>query len=213
MAELWIESRLWFRSLDDKQYERLLLEFVKPVLLDLESLRPVGAFHFLFESGPHFLLRIEITGNELEKIKSLVKKYLPRIDDFLIQKNEEELFAEYRGESEDYGEQDWLIAKKAVEIGSRMGIAKVDPAFKKGRKFDEAKLLHCFLNSLGYSMFGIRKQNRNVSLEALFHLNQFIGRMLITRGQKAVDPEIESEMETLFHEQIENWKGRIIETL
>jgi len=117
-------------------------------------------------------------------VKHVVKEHLSAIRDLLVVHPEEQQFTSYQEEAEDYGEDGWLIAKGVFEMGSPMAIAKVDPEFKRGRKFEEGKLLHCFLNSIGHTNTGIMRNGKFVPSEALFHLEEFIGRMLIIRQKE-----------------------------
>jgi len=211
-SEIWVETTVWIKDFDPERHRRLLLEFVKPIIQDLENKNLVETFHTLFEPGLRFLLRIKPKAEDrVAEVRSTVKKYLPNIQDFLVQKTERDLFTEYRGEAEDFGEDGWTITKKVFEMGGRMAIANFDPNFKKGRKFHDEKLLHCFLNSIGHSIFIRHIRGKPVTSEALFHLNQFIGRILIIRGKRSIDSATAAEIKDLIENQIEELKGTIIE--
>jgi len=209
--EEWIEVELKLRSsFDYKCYERLLLDFIGPIIEELEENNELESFHFFFEPEMRLLLRIQLKESNLrDKVKDIVKKHLPTIGDFTYQKTDEELFRDYEGESKDFGEDGWKIAKKVFECGSRMAIAKFNSKFRKGKKFQEGKLLHCFLNSLGYSTFGPEK---GITLEALFHLGQFIGRMLILSNKQMLDQEAEEKIRDIFERTLNNWKGKNLNT-
>jgi hypothetical protein len=212
--ESWVQTNLWFKKLDATGFLRFLLDFVSPTIKEVESGGIIKTFHFLYESNPTFLLRIEPnSSNELEKVKNIARKHLSAIRDLLVAHNEEEEFTSYSGEAEDYGEDGWVIAKKVFEMGSRTAIGKVDSTFRKGRKFEEAKMLHCFLNSIGFSAFGLSRDDKFVTKEASFHLDQFIGRMLIIRNKRSLDSECEQEIEDLVHDEIMQMKGKIIELI
>jgi hypothetical protein len=214
MNEYWVQTNLWFKKLDATCFQRLLLEFVRPTINELESQSIIKTFHFLFEPDPHFFLRIEPNSpNQSEKVRQVIKKFLPAIRDLLVAHPEEQEFTSYPGEAGDYGEDGWTITKKVFEMGSKMAIAQIDSASKKGRKFDEGKILHCFLNSIGYSVFAISKNGKFVTREAMFHLKQFIARMLIIRSKRSLDSETEQETRKLVDDEISQWKGKTMEII
>jgi len=214
MNESWVQTYLWFKKLDARCFERLLLEFVSPTIKELERGGIIKTFHFLFERDPDFFLRIEPNStNELEKVKHVARKHLSAIHDLLVAHPEQQEFTSYSGEAEDYGEDGWVTAKKVFEMGSRMAIGQIDSAFRKGRKFEEGKILHCFLNSIGCGISGISRNDKFVTREAIFHLKQFIGRMLIIRHKKALDSETEQEIRGLVNDEIDHWKGKTMEII
>jgi hypothetical protein len=214
MNESWVQTNLWFKNLDATCFRRLLLEFVSPTIKELESRGIIKTFHFLFESDPHFFLRIEPNlPNESERVKEVVKKFLSGIRDLLVAHPEEQEFTSYLGEAGDYGEDGWVIAKKVFEMGGRMAIGQIDSAFGKGRKFEEGKILHCFLNSIGRGVSGSWRNGKFVTREAVFHLEQFIGRVLIIRDKKGLDSETEREIRGLVDDEIDQWKGKTIEII
>jgi hypothetical protein len=213
-SESWVQTNLWFKNLDATCFRRLLLEFVSPTVKELESRGIIKTFHFLFEPDPHFFLRIEPNSpNDLEKVKHVVRKHLSAIRDLLVTHAEEQEFTSYSGEAEDYGVDGWFVAKRVFEMGSKMAIAQIDSAFRKGRKFDEGKILHCFLNSIGHSVFGIIKNDKFVTSEAMFHLKQFIARIMIIRGKRSLDSETEQETRKLADDEIKQWKGKTMEII
>jgi hypothetical protein len=214
MNESWVQTNLWFKKLDVTCFQRLLLEFVSPTIKELESRGIIKTFHFLFESDPHFFLRIEPNSpNDSERVKEVVKKFLSGIRDLMVAHPEEQEFTSYPGEAGDYGEDGWVIAKKVFEMGGRMAIGQVDSAFRKGRKFEEGKILHCFLNSIGCGVSGLSSNGKFVTREAVFHLRQFIGRMLIIRGKRSLDPEIGQEITGLVDDEIDQWKRKTMEII
>lgn len=214
MNESWVQTNLWFKKLDATGFQRLLLEFVSPTIKELESQDIIKTFHFLFEPDPHFFLRIEPNSpNESERVKQVIKEYLSGIRDLLVAHPEEQEFTSYPGEAGDYGEDGWLVARKVFEMGSRMAIGQLDSAFRKGRKFEEGKILHCFLNSIGCGVFGLSRNDKFVTREAIFHLRQFMGRMLIIRDKKSLDLETEQEIRGLVDDEIDQWKGKTIEII
>ena len=214
MSESWVQVNLWFRELDPTGFQRFLLDFVSPTIKEVESGGIIKTFHFFFEGNPTFLLRIEPNSpNELEKVRHVAQKYLSTIRNLLVAHPEEEMFTNYPGEAADYGEDGWMIAKKIFEMGSRTSIANVDSTFRKGRKFEEGKMLHCFLNSVGYSTFGLSIHNKLVTKEAMFHLDEFVGRMLILRGERSLDSECEQQIQELVQDEINQWKGKTVEVM
>ena len=126
---------------------------------------------------------------------------------------EEQEFTTYPGETGDYGEDGWVIAKKVFEMGGRMAIGQTDSAFGRGRKFEEGKILHCFLNSIGCGATGFSRNGKPVTREAVFNLKQFFGRMLIIRDKNSLDPEIEQEIRWLVNDEIDQWKGKPMEII
>jgi hypothetical protein len=213
-SESWVQTNLCFKKLDATCFRRLLLEFVSPTIKELESGGIIKTFHFLFEPDPDFFLRIEPNSpNDLEKVKHVARKHLSAIRDLLATHAEEQEFTSYSGEADDYGEDGWFVAKRVFEMGSRMAIGHFDPAFRKGRKFEEGKMLHCFLNSIGWSVFGLSRNGKVVTREAIFHLKQFIGRMLIIRNKKSLDLDTEQEIRALVDDEIDQWKGKTMEII
>jgi len=176
---------------------------------ELESQGIINTFHLLFEDEPQFFLRIEPNSpDESEKVKHVVKEYPTAIRDLLVAHPEQQELATYPGEAEDYGEDGWLIAKRVFEIGGRMAIGQIDSAFRKGGKFEEGKILHCFLNSIGCGVSGLFRNDKFVTRETIFHLKQFTGRMLVIRDKRSLDPETEQEIEELVDDEIHQWKGK-----
>jgi len=207
MSEIWVEATLRLGRIDQEGHKRLILSFVKPVINDLEGKGMLDTFHFLFEPGPRLLLRIQPEGeNNVQEIRQTVRSALTNVQDLIVQDPAHELFTLYEGEAVDFGEDGWVITKKVFEMGSRMAVAKLDPESRKGRKFDEGKLLHCFLNSTGHGSVVVYKGGRLVTSEALFHLNSFLGRMLIMRGKRIMDDDLANEVRGLIEEQMRWWK-------
>lgn len=208
MNELWFEFEAQLNYSDLNTHEILLRGFIGPIIKELERRDLLETFHFFFE--PNFLLRMKPKSTEItDQIHSTIEMYLPNAKDMITPLRSSH--GEYTGELEDYGEDGWTITKKVFELGSRMAIALADPNSKKGRKFSAGKLLHCFLNSLGYSIFFKRLNDRVVTREALHHLDEFIGRMLILRKKPTMDLEIESEIERLTKDQVSSWRGKSIQ--
>ena len=212
MGEIWVEATLRLGRFDQVGHKRLILNFVKPVIEDLEDKDVLDTFHFLFEPGPRLLLRIQPKAeNNVQEIRETVRNFLTEIQGLIVQDPAQELFTPYGGEAEDFGEDGWMITKRVFEMGSRMAIGKLDQEFRKGRKFEEGKLLHCFLNSIGHGILVVNRGGRPVTSEALFHLNGFLGRMLIIRGKRIMDNDTESEARGLIEEQIQWWKKNPLE--
>jgi len=206
MSETWVEATLRLAKFDREGHKRLVLDFVKPVIKSLEEKRVLQTFHFLFESGPRLLLRMQPkTRDNVDEIKQTVNKHLTNIRDYMVKESVQDPFTSYTGEAADFGEDGWTITKKIFEMGSRMGIAKLDPESKNGRKFVEVKLLHCFLNSIGHSILAVKRQGKFVTSEAFFYLDSFIGRMLIIRDKRVMDPEVAEEIGSLTEEKIQWW--------
>lgn len=65
-------------------------------------------------------------------------------------------------------------------------------------------MLHCFLNSLGYSFD---------NLEALYHLDKFIGRMLILDRKQALGTATETKIRNLVEKQLDEWRNKKIEII
>jgi hypothetical protein len=149
--------------------------------------------------------------SSVQEVKRAVRNCLTSIEDLIVQEPVYELFTPYERETVDFGEDGWMIAKKVFEMGSRMAVAKLDPESRKGRRFDEGKLLHCFLNSIGHGILVVNRGGRPVTSEVLFHLNSFLGRMLIIRGKRIMDNDTESETRGLIEEQIRWWKQNALE--
>jgi hypothetical protein len=204
-TEKWVEIRLWFSRFDLTCYKRLLLSFIKPVIKELKNKQALKTFHFFFEPEPHLLFRIELcTEDAASEIKKLVRNYRKSIEDFIDSSRENELFADYPGEAEDFGEDGWEIAKKVFECGSEMAIGKLDLDFRKGKKLQVGKLLHCLLNSLGYSFS---------DYEAIYHLRAFVSRMLILERKETLDEALEAKIRAMLEEQLTGMRGRKIELI
>ena len=201
-TEYWVEARLWFSHLDGQLYQRLLLSLIKRTIDELDGSRDLTSFHFLFEPEPHGLFRIRLSNEDaIGKAKQVVKSNLQQVRDFVIIKEDDKLFGDYRGESEHFGEDGWQLAQKMFEMGTRLAIARVDSEFGKPRGFDIGKIVHCMMNP----NFG--------QLEYNFYLEQYIGRVMLKKRKSTIDEEVENDAKRLLDEKLQEWKNTQFQTI
>jgi hypothetical protein len=202
LPEYWAETRLWFSRLDGQLYQRLLLSVVKTSTQELETAGDLVSFHFLFEPDPHALFRIRLSSETgVEKAKQIVRRNIEQVRDFVVVKADQSLFGDYKGETEHFGEDGWQLAQKIFEMGTRMAIARADTEFKKSKGFDVGKIVHCMMNP----NFGQEEYN--------FHLEQFIGRVMLGKRKSTIDQEVEQEVKRLLDAKLQLWKGAQFQTL
>jgi len=201
-TEHWVEVRLWFTQLNNQLYERLLLSLIKRTVEELDGSSDLTSFHFLFEPEPHGLFRMRLSSEDtIGKAKQVVKSNLQQVRDFVIIKGDDELFGDYRGESEHFGEDGWQLAQKMFEMGTRLAIARVDSQFGKSRGFDIGKIVHCMMNP----NFG--------QLEYNFYLEQYVGRVMLKERKSTIDEEVENEARRLLDEKLQGWKNAQFQTI
>ena len=116
-------------------------------------------------------------------------------------KENEELFGDYQGESEHFGDDGWLLAQKLFEMGTRLAIARVDDEFIKSKGFEVGKLMHCMLNPI----FGQSEFN--------FHLEQYIFRIMLSKRKNMIDEEVTEEVKKILHNKLEEWKDVKFQTI
>ena len=197
MAEEWVEAGIWFRN--EVALRDIVLGITKPIASRLRGEDWVRSFHYFFEDDPHLLFRVEVGDDErVDVAKDLVKKVLDEdarqiIDEFDVDRP-------YAGEAESYGENGWNIAKRVFELGSRMAISLFDEKFDRGKSFQQTKLIHCFLNPQGVQ-------------EADFHLDTFIGRVLIESGKTKLDQVAREAIERQFARALEERGNRELELI
>ena len=201
-AEHWVEVRLWFTQLNNQLYERLLLSLIKKTIEEVDGSSDLTSFHFLFEPEPHGLFRMRLSSEDtIGKAKQVVKSNLQQVRDFVVIKDDDELFGDYRGESEHFGEDGWQLAQKMFEMGTRLAIARVDSQFGKSRGFNIGKIVHCMMNP----NFG--------QLEYNFYLEQYVGRVMLKERKSTIDEEVESEAKRLLDEKLQGWKNAQFQTI
>jgi hypothetical protein len=192
--EYWVEARLRFSHLDGRLYERLLLTALKPSIRTLEASGSLLSFHFLFEPE-YSVFRIRAREeDDLDHITRIIRSNLEQVRDFVSIDQEEELFFEYRGESEHFGDDGWQLAQKMFEMGTKLAIAVADPEFRKSLGFNAGKIVHCMMNP----NFG--------SGERIFYLEQFIGRIMVEGRKNVVDETVENEARAALEAKLQEWK-------
>jgi len=110
-------------------------------------------FHFFFEKG-RLEIRIDgCTDSFIDWIKNYFKE--KGIDEENIKKI---TFNDYIPELKDYGEAGWNIIEKVFEYGALAAIYIRTGGFGDRERdsclFRETKLIHCFLNQLGFDSLG-----------------------------------------------------------
>jgi len=182
MSETWLVTKIWFK---ERNYEALLLNFVKPTVEELENAKFLETFHFFFEPSPHFLFRVRVKDEETRiKIRPTIEKNLENAKDLIDKHNFDET---YTGEHTEYGIEGWKLAQKFFEDCCRIAITRIDNTIQKGLEFNEGKFIHCFLNQLGF----------NIPQEACFHFDRSVERALVGYGVIGKLKEIEDRLSAL----------------
>ena len=180
--EHWIEIEL--ERTFEFQYQRFLLEFIKPVVDELSLTRCLETFHFFFEENK-ILFRVEtLRKSQKQLVKQIVLKYALNVRDLI----EFKAFRDYSGEIDKYGVDGWKLVKRLYELAGLVAIALHAPSFKKGNMFLLSKFIHCFLNTLGYTP----------TTEMLFYLFSFITLILKWLNKKTLDLEAERKVREVF---------------
>jgi hypothetical protein len=160
MAEIWLATEVHLNSNEyqtDEYKTKTILDFAKPTLSQIERQCTITTFHFFFE--PFFLFRVEITDTAMrDKVKQIVEGNLKSIQNMIAKTVYNE---NYTGEQDDFGTEGWLYVKKLFESASRVSILKHETfaGIKSTsdcqiqKQFNDAKLIHCFLNAQGLSFF------------------------------------------------------------
>lgn len=179
--EIWVAKIIKLKESDS--WDKVLLDFVKPIIKTAENEKLLDTFHFLFE--PELHLRIRLRKPEMVNcVEDIISQNAEKVKDLAEIKP-----TTYSGEPNKYGKEGWICAQKFFEIGSRFYLLKLETISKylagtdsKKREgilescridqkgdFNESKLIHCFLNQTGH----------NRVEEALFHNQRTVESLLI----------------------------------
>ena len=174
---IWIAKIIKLKERGD--WNKILLDFVRPIIETAENEKLLDTFHFFFE--PELHLRIRPKKPEMvDRIEEIISQNAERMKDMIEIKS-----ASYSGEQNNYGVKGWACAQKFFEFGSRFSLLKLETLSKHAeaelekrkeilescrldKDFNESKLVHCFLNQTG----------RGYDREALFHQQRTIQSML-----------------------------------
>lgn len=176
MSEIWLAIEIYPKDYAAQRIA-MLLDFVKPTLERLENEGLTETFHFLFEPG-HVLFRARTADVEKRcKVKSIADENLAKIKETI---SNVEFKEDYMGEQDQFGIEGWLYVQKLLEYSSRISLLKQETlaaqkpwsVCRLDREFNEAKLVHCFLNAQGLSIVE----------EANFHNQANIERLLRAYG-------------------------------
>ena len=135
----------------------------------------IVSFHFLFYDH-EVRLRIRTGKREyLHEISAVIQSQLANTQSLVRETKFDD--DSYHGEQGGYGDEGWDYVQKYFEYNSRMSLLRTEA--QRGEKpaascqldidFNEAKLIHCFLNSWGY----------DIGRESLFHGQASIERLLM----------------------------------
>lgn len=178
MQEIWIAKIIKLKERDD--WNKVLLDFVKPTIETAENEKLLDTFHFFFEPELHFRIRPKKPGM-VNRIEEIISENAERMKDMIEIKP-----TPYSGEQPNYGKEGWACAQKFFEIGSRFSLLKRETLLKykaeldpKKREeilkssnivgdFNESKFVHCFLNQVGYDS----------AREALFHQERAVQNLI-----------------------------------
>lgn len=140
-------------------------EFLEELFNSDITMYTYRTIHFFFEQG---YLEIRIDSDEVDSIIDWIKENL-KID------LEKIIVEDYFPEIERFGEEGWTIIEKLFEDCARAAIYIQNHGDKigegigeRGNQFREGKIIHCFLNQLGYDSLA----------EASFHNFQAQSMML-----------------------------------
>lgn len=178
--EIWVAKII---SLKEGSWDKVLLDFLKPIIVSAETENLLSTFHFFFEpNGLHFRIRLK-EPEKTERIKEIIDQNARKVKDLV-----EIRPTTYFEEQKNYGVEGWACAQKFFEFGCRFSLLKLetrskylaetDPKKRKGilescridqeGDFNESKFIHCFLNQTG----------RGYAEEALFHQQRIVQSLL-----------------------------------
>lgn len=205
--EVWLATKLWTKELD---YKKFVLSFVKPTVKELKKSKLIECWYFLFERGHiNFMIRLdEKTENRDEIIENMIKpiiyKNIEKIKDFMDEnESPNPKHPPYSGEADTYGREGWVIVQKFFEYSSEFALCNTDQNKDIGEGFNENKLIHCFLNSLGYSYYQ----------EPLYHLDSFFGRIMSITNNSELDNTLKQRIEGIYRERLKEWENKKIKII
>lgn len=198
MVERWLEAHIFFTNELIKNVQQILSNIIQYCADQLESKQMRKTFHYLFEpridgqEGIEILFRIEVRNNtSLKDVEKLISNRLSQLE-HLIDGNK--IIRDYQGEAIGFGEDGWELTKQMFEIGSKIAIGQTDAGFKKGEKFGQGKLIHCFLN-------------QQMINEAEFHADALVSRILVKLRSRSVTRDVETNIRNLIEATLNKWKS------
>jgi hypothetical protein len=151
-------------------------------------------YHFLIEPridgkpGFETLFRIEAKDEAcLHEVREMLVRRVSQFDHITDGK---QITEGYHGEAEDYGEDGWELTKQLFEIGSEISIGLLSDSFRKGKKLQSGKLVHCFLLQQGVD-------------EEAFHASALVGRVMVHLRNHSVSPEVEKRTRYLLEQALD----------
>lgn len=182
MAKIWCEFGINVTKAERNWKKGILLQFMKPVVKELEDL--IELFHYLFEPKPDILFRIYGEEKNITKAVSMVEKRLEGLKSGIV--SDFYTNPEYRGEEGGWGKEDWKIARECLCYSSKIALELIDKeGALEGKRFGNGgeEILdkfaryfsHLFFNQLGNTFLD----------EAYLHSLESLGRTkLFLKGSK-----------------------------
>lgn len=174
MTETWVVILVYPKNLQSRM--NVLLDFIKPTVQELENKNLLMTFHFFFEPEIHFRVRPKEDG-QASQIETIIKNNLTKVQKFIKKAD----FSKYTGEEKAFGIEGWQLAQKYFECCCRISLLYLEVATSRktppspqyiGDQFNVGKLVHCFLNQMGFGAKG----------EADFHSDRGVERRLMSLG-------------------------------
>ncbi|MDO9333156.1 MAG: hypothetical protein Q7T57_01350 [Dehalococcoidales bacterium] len=163
MTETWEEIQLPLLAINAVNHNKLLLNYVRPVVNLLQE--ALDSFHFFYEPGPCFLLRIRLaTGKNEQDVWRVLENETNKVKELL---SADPTKGQYVGEEKQFGLDGWPVVMRLFEAGSRLALVLTDNAASKGPEFHVGKLVHCFLNQLGYNTIDEANLHHQLTVERL----------------------------------------------
>jgi len=157
----WIEANIYF----SRNPNHFLLNFIKPLITELENEEQLISFHFFGEPGPRILLRILSLTEVVDEIQDRIRSWESHENISQIQ------FRDYHGEESSFGADSWETAYRFFEASSRIRLDMIDENIEKGPNFNLIAFNHYFLNACGLS----------IPNEATIHADMMIERLYTQR--------------------------------
>ena len=151
MDKGWIEANIYLKDYDafiNQEPEnklRLIHNMLSPLVRELEDAALIKTFHFLFE--PFVLFRVRLVDTkDKAKVTQLIEEKVATCG--IIEKLEYK--DAYVGEAERFGELNWQLVQHFLELSSRISFRMVEAGSDDPNKFNDSKLIHCYLNCRGH---------------------------------------------------------------
>ncbi len=169
----WVQIEMPIKPASASFHGELLLKYVSPVIRKLEQQGQIDLFHFLYEPGPRFLLRVHLCVQvKKSKVEQLLLVEANKIAKRLLSSNPY-IQKHYDGDIKSFGTKQQPFVVKYLDICSRLAILDAKNPRVRGKDFSRFKLVHLFLNEWG----------NNIADEAVFHCQALQERIQVLVSQ------------------------------